>query len=312
VDASLALARSSFGREMIYLLPPRGEDKGIVVLQAFFDESGILDRDRICVIAGFVASARQWIEFDKLWKRIPDADITGFHAKRFFARDDKGKRVPPYTDWSDDRAAALLNGIVNAINHIDVQFLCSGVDVTAFRQYSLNARRHLTGAYWANKGQGKIKVSGAPTKPYYLAFQDVIVEALRCLKRMDWKVHFVFDQQHVLAPFALQLYSHMKRGIDEHPYQVITGRWGRRMGDIDFRSRQDAPPLQAADLLAYCGFHANPLKGTTRADIIGVLEALRANERTIGTFHSKTVMDELLEKGRSSVLEPPWPLGRVK
>jgi hypothetical protein len=213
------------------------------VIQAFLDETGIHEQARICAIAGFIASVKQWQRFERLWDTLgPDAKDPGFHAKRFFARDPAGNRVRPYQDWTNERADKLLEGLVECVNRTDMHPIGAVVDVHAFRQYTLNQRRRLTGASWTLSG--KLQTSGAPTKPYYLAFQSAIVQGLRRLKRLDWQVHFIFDQQNVLAPFALKLYNRFKTDPENKD-------WHRRMGDIAFRSREEAPALQLADLPAY-------------------------------------------------------------
>ena len=50
-------------------------------LDALFDESGIHDGAKLCVIAGFIGTAKQWARFEELWR--PSA-TPPFHAKEFF------------------------------------------------------------------------------------------------------------------------------------------------------------------------------------------------------------------------------------
>ena len=51
------------------MLHPRGRDKTIYVLEAYFDESGITREDAHCIVAGFVGSASQWQLFEEQWER---------------------------------------------------------------------------------------------------------------------------------------------------------------------------------------------------------------------------------------------------
>jgi hypothetical protein len=253
------------------------------MIRTFLDESGIHDEARICVIAGFVGSARQWERFERRWAAIgEDAKSPGFHSKSFFAKDPNGQRVPPYRGWTEDRALSLINGVVKAISQTDVHPIVAGVNVEAFRQYTEKERRVLTGAALSALG---LKGTGCPTKPYFLVFQDIIFQALDRLKRLDWKVDFVFDQQTVFEGFALELYGQLNADDD---------KWSRRMGDISFRSRTNVPQLQAADLLAYCWYQlSSDRTARKRAYIKPVLDALESKDYE-AHFWSKESMDKSL------------------
>jgi hypothetical protein len=43
----------------VWAIHPRGKDKWVAVLEAYFDESGIHDGSKYCIVAGYVGSARQ-------------------------------------------------------------------------------------------------------------------------------------------------------------------------------------------------------------------------------------------------------------
>lgn len=51
---------------------------------AYFDESGTHDNSAALVVSGYVASAQQWLDFDKAWKdALSDEGLTHFHMKDF-------------------------------------------------------------------------------------------------------------------------------------------------------------------------------------------------------------------------------------
>jgi hypothetical protein len=250
-------------------------------LKAYFDESGIHDGANICVIAGYVGSLNEWRRFDALWG--PYANAPAFHAKSFFARDDKGQRVSPYAGWSDEKARDYLARLLDSITSLKLDPVGALVDVQAFRQYSEDERRYMTGG--SVTATGKWIHSGAPTKPYYVAFWKAVTSAIEVLNRDDWKVEFVFDRQHVLAPLALKLYARLANELGE-PYSP-------RMGPATFESRHEAVGLQAADLLAYCWYQFGLYGHEARPEVHRVLSAQRSD--TLVAF-TKDMMDKLVER----------------
>jgi hypothetical protein len=85
-----------------------GGSKLIAVLElyAFADESGIHDGAKMCVLAGFLSSPRQWTLFETAWNQAlgPDVAPVGFHAKEFFG----GGGL--YRGWSQQRSKKFLRG----------------------------------------------------------------------------------------------------------------------------------------------------------------------------------------------------------
>ena len=255
---------------LVSALSPYGEDKGVLMVaaqgpefRAMFDESGIHDRAPICVVAGYSGSTKEWKQFEAAW--APYGNAPGFHAKRFFARDPTGKRVPPYDGWTDNQAIDYLDHLLGILKGLALIPVGALVDVRAFREYSEDERRYMTGG--SATATGKWTHSGAPTKPYYVAFWKAVTEAIDQLKIGERKVEFIFDQQHTLAPLALRLYSRLKRELGE-PYSS-------RMGRVIFESRTEALGLQAADLLVYCWYQFGLYGHEARPEVHQVLTAQR-------------------------------------
>ncbi len=270
--------------------PPYGDDKGVLMvsvirpggLKGFFDESGIHDRASVCVIAGYVGSLNEWRRFDALWG--PYANDLGFHAKEFFAKDPAGQRVKPYAGWTDAGAGDYLGHLLDAITSLKLYPVGALVDVRAFREYSEPERRLITGGEpklsRAGTWTGKWMHSGAPTKPYFLAFWKAATEALTLLERNDWKVEFVFDRQDTYAPLALRLYDRLKVDLDEP-----------RMGAATFESRHVAVGLQAADLIAHSWHQFGTYGHQARPEVHRILSAQRRD--TLVAF-TKDMMDKLV------------------
>jgi len=263
--------------------------------QAYLDESGIHTGASICFIAGWIGRIDQWREFDRVW--APHANAPGFHGKEFFARAD-GRRVGSYAGWCDEQANEYLRTLIRAILGSGVTPIGSSVDVDAFGGYSEAERRHLTGGVWTGR---KWQLTGAPSRPYYVPFVDVVVESLRVVPPPE-QIHFTFDQQTELEGFALKLHGEMKRTDHE---------LSQRLGHAVFASRLEAPPLQAADLLSHSWYETYVRGQRTRRDIRLVMEFLAAIGNSTMRFTSKQSMDKLLGKIPLSVPPRTYPIGGV-
>jgi len=276
--------RASFAHRLRWLIPPRGKEKPVVVLQAYFDESGIHSDSPICVIAGFSGSTRHWQRFEALYRKEvgPDEEMPGMHAKDFFSN--WHRQVELYKGWSGKRNLRLLNGLVQAIQKGRLTPVGAAIDTRAFLAYSSEQRCHLTGGQLV---RGKWRISGSPFEPYYVPFQWAIIEGLRRVKTPGWSMNFVFDQQRSLAPFALTWYNHIRESPENR-------QWCERMGSLDFTSREKATPLQAADLLSYCWYQLL-LRGKDQLHVAMryVLNNWTRKNDEI-QFFSQSVMDQLL------------------
>ena|SRR5688572_24751802 len=242
------------------MLHPRGKDKVVAVLESYCDESGIHEGAPVCVVAGWIATARNWQLFEDRWLRASGG--VDFHGKEFFVRDPSGERVGPYKGWSDDKAQTYLRGLVHAITTSDIKPVGSVINVAAFKSFSLDDRKWLTGASWSPKRQ-KWLTSGAPTRPYYLGFVECLEGSALSVKKPGWTVNFCFDQQHELAPWALLFFQNAKKGDSPQ---------AKRLGDAIFKSKAGVGALQAADMLAH-SFYRTATSGINR-DLQIVTDAL--------------------------------------
>lgn len=264
---------------LVLLTYPRGSwEKHFVMLQAFFDESGIHNQAQFCVVAGYVGSARHWKRFEELWG--PYAKKEAFHAKRFFQRDPQDNRVSPYNEWNDAKAEAYYKQLLDAIASVNIYPVGGIVDVAEFWKYTEVERAHLTGS---DRRNGRKTISGAPTKPYYLAFQEALASSLHRLTRNDLKIHFTFDQQNEFAPLALEMFNYFKQ--PEYQYAP-------NMGDIIYSPRTEAIGLQAADLLCYCWFK----RITEQSKNNEILKFAGMQKVRSMTLINKVMMDKLLGK----------------
>ena len=210
------------------------------MLEAYCDESGIHDGAKVCAVAGWVATARTWQLFEDRWSKACQG--VEWHGKEFFARDGEGSRVKPYKGWSDADALSYVKGLVEAVIVSDLRAVGGIVHVDPFKALSLDDRKWLTGATWNNQKQ-RFTTTGSPNRPYYLGFVECLEGAAACVKKPGWQVSFVFDQQNVLAPYALQFFQ----VAQNQKHTEISSR----LGDVTFKCKKGVGGLQAADMLAH-------------------------------------------------------------
>jgi hypothetical protein len=69
-----------------------------MALAAYFDASGHQDDQKYLVVAGFVSSPQEWINFDRLWTgRLRKDGIQYFHANEF------AHSINQFAGWRDDK-----------------------------------------------------------------------------------------------------------------------------------------------------------------------------------------------------------------
>jgi hypothetical protein len=119
------------------------EDRLLIALQGYFDDSGTHDDSKVAVVGGYVSTEEQWSLFDVEWqKALDEFGIEHFHTTDF------ANKAPPYDEWKDDlryRRFAQLGGIVNT--HAIASVACA-IPVESFnRCMSPKAKDYVGGPY---------------------------------------------------------------------------------------------------------------------------------------------------------------------
>jgi|SRR5579859_1628428 len=217
------------------------------MIEAYFDESGIHDQAKVCVVGGYYGSQAAWRTFERQWKRIiadyPEIQNRGFHAKEFFDRV-KGKRTGDYKEWDNDKGRQFLDRLVQAIMRNRIFPISYAIVIEDFRSLSLETRQWLTGAKF--RPDGKCVSSGCPNKSYYLPFSFCVLDSARMsgANPID-KVHFFAGLDRSFHEYASTLYRFIL--IDSRLQASVK----ELLGQISYPLAKDTPGLQAADLLVY-------------------------------------------------------------
>ena len=146
-----------------------------VKLLACADESGTHGNAKYCVISGYLASPRQWKLFEAQWRAvIGKYPITDFHSKDFFGRQ-KTQGHGQFDGWPNEQANQLIGELAEVIHQRRLKPVGGAIDIAAFNSFAKGERAFMTMADVS--GLGKLATSGAPTRPYQLAFVTFMTEA---------------------------------------------------------------------------------------------------------------------------------------
>lgn len=220
--------------DLVALTRPR--DKGpqvLAMLEAYFDESGIHDRAAVCVVAGYFGYANQWRAQEQKWRKVLkdfNFPLEDFHATNLI----RSKRHQP-----------MLGKLAEAIAKSAIYPIAAGIIVDDFNSFSEIQRKWMTGATILKTG--KLKTSGAPTKPYFIPFQF-------CLRKVtDYtkpgrKANFFFGLDKPMAKYAKVMFTQVKT---QKLWSQSSWQTQRRLGDPAFPLAKETPQLQAADLLVH-------------------------------------------------------------
>ena len=171
------------------------------------------------------------------WYQVPT-----FHAKVFFNRRSYS-RTTPFAGWSDSRATSFIRDLVRVgLGKYNLGARAVAIDVQAFMACTKHERDYLTGGSGTD---GRQRFTGASTQPYYMGLTTLLAWATQTLNENDG-LQVIHEQQNVLERHSRQLFRHLRN------------RHAVLQSCSDFTSNDKAPPLQIADLLAYCAFHVAP------------------------------------------------------
>lgn len=199
----------------------------LAMFTACFDAGGSQHDQRFLVMAGFISSASDWIEFDKVWrKRLAEDGLSYFHMVDFAASQEEFEH-----GWKNNepRRRKLLSDLVEIIRKhayrrfgcaIENKVLLQNLSKEQLDEYSLNA--------------------------YAIAGMNCTAQVIRWCKRDTISfetVEFVFeDGDHGKG----KLIKHFNDYLGMTP--IFKAKRDKRTG---YRNILGFTPLQSADLLAY-------------------------------------------------------------
>lgn len=215
-------------------------------LWAYADESGIHGDALWCIIAGYIASPRQWSLFRKEWRvHLEKRQLSSFHSRKF--------------NWDSPGAKEFVMTLATTINNHRLYPIGVAIAVKAFNALTLGERKFLTGGNW-NQRTDRFETHGKPSESYFVTFLEFIHQALKRVPE-DAHLHLVFDRQNIMESRAKETYEEL----------VASGAMigSHKLSDISYHIDPPEPALQAADLYAHewYGFLVNNRK----TDVMNIL-----------------------------------------
>ena len=231
----------------------------------------------MCAVGGYYGVESAWRPFEKQWNKILDDNGLlehGFHAKEFYGRE-KGKRVPPYDTWKDEKAEKFEHRLIQAVMRSRIFPFGHGIVVSEWDDLPYDMRRFLSGGH---RRKGKFLSSGAPNKSYYLPFQFCVSDAV-CNSGANDKVHLFAGIDRTFSDYAGILYRQL---YNDPRLQPSTKE---RMGTLSFPLARETPPLQTADLMVYHLYQFNLRRFRGSAQMPSTLRSLLINRRPRQAFN---------------------------
>ncbi|HEY4356261.1 MAG TPA: DUF3800 domain-containing protein [Acidobacteriaceae bacterium] len=186
--------------------------------RGYFDES-YSDKSPVFVVAGFVATVANWIEFEAEWKAVlAEFGISAYHARYFCHRQGE------FIGWDEDQRQRLMSKLLAIIGRYAQLGFASVVHQHEFKKIIM--KKHNMGSV------------------YNMACAGAYLEVGEWAKRSGQTkpIWYYFDEGHTHAKEAYSTYFDMKKDPNLA---------GLCMGSITFTDDIICVPLQAADLAAY-------------------------------------------------------------
>ena len=196
----------------------------ITVLKAFIDDSGSGGDSPWYVLAGYLGTIAGWDSFDDQW-----TDVLRQHPRIAYFKSSEAERLSCHGQWagvSEEARNAKIDALIAVIGRFARRAICVRMKQRDYDDLVKGA------------------IPPVWDSPYYF-LQTFVIGAAINIERIDGvceSIDFVFDRDQ----------KHGKRSQEKllpalMPMHSLYGS----LVNVDYRSEQDALPLQAADLVAW-------------------------------------------------------------
>jgi hypothetical protein len=198
----------------------------IVMLQAYFDESGTNGKEPLTVISGFIATDTTWLDFDTSWRSaikhdLKDLGLAWFHMVEC---ENGTKQFAPWASKPELRRFAAKT-MADVIVKSGLKGFWSSVDFPD----------------WCDATTPAFKTRYR--KPYYFCFEDCLQQIAAWVSEFapGESVKLIFAEQDEYQDRAAIIYGDYMKGKPLAPLQ-----------SLDSARMQGCARLQAADMAVYC------------------------------------------------------------
>ncbi|MEA2561405.1 MAG: hypothetical protein QOH06_2909 [Acidobacteriota bacterium] len=194
------------------------EDRFVVTLHAYMDESGTHRGSKALCVAGYISSPERWVAFEREWyEALYDFDIGYFHMTDFAVK------APPYDTWTREQRISRLSRLIEIINRSAYASVGIGIPLANYKiEFSAKAKRAIGSPY------------GLAAAACFMEF-DRLVAARSPTSR----IAYVFD---ILSKGT---------GPVKSFFESNERRKRLRLLSLRYEPKTEFLPLQAADILAY-------------------------------------------------------------
>jgi hypothetical protein len=247
----------NYTREALRLAFPSIVPEGsrfVVILTAYFDDSGTHAGSDAVAVAGYISTPDQWIRFETQWRAaLENLGLPMFHMTSF------ANGVGPYRQWSEPQRRIRLGRLIDIIHANVLGSFGVVVPTEPFnRLFSARAKAHCGGAYGLAATVNFLEVAR-------------IVKGIDEAQAWDAWIAYVFESGTTGAGQILKVFQYNEQDTKE--------KEKLRLLSLRFENKREFVPLQAADILAYELYQLLPrqLGIDPRPVRSGVLSLLAAN-----------------------------------
>jgi hypothetical protein len=257
--------------------PQRHRHRALVLLKAYFDESGVHRGSQTALIAGFVGTLPDWESLEARWNEIlQEARIPYFHSTEMESGRLLGSDRPEIREYVKQQLA-------DAVTERNLQSVVCAVDT----------------ADWADVTPLHPEFTSVFPKPYNFC-HEVVAQQVATWSEANANsepVALVFAEYNEFRPHVDQVY-------DAYRSNPI---WANAFSSITFAQMKRLPPLQAADMLAYDHYqrichirHVAERYQTNDPNRRMLLTLMRAGKRPIGSIFTAEALREVVARGSAT------------
>lgn len=224
-EEHLFLPEEGYIRQAFQLAFPSelAEDRRfLIVLDAYFDDSGTHDGSPVVSVAGYLGLPAQWISFETEWKSA----IAEFGLNHFGMADYSNK-AKPYCEWTEEQRYARFAKLMKICNAYALGSIGIAVATESFNRVM--------------SGKAK-RICGGPYGLAAIACFLRVAELVKSLSSEAW-IAYIFESGTVGAGEVLKVFQKNER--DESQKHQL------RLLSLRFENKRQFVPLQAADIVAY-------------------------------------------------------------
>jgi hypothetical protein len=195
-------------------------DRSVVVLKAFFDDSGTHENSDVVVMGGIVTTSEDWEAFEPPWRAMLDCyGIDKMHMSR--CENGWG----PFDGWDREKKERCIDAFSDIVARSKGRILASAVSRADWDQVVVETN-----------------ISDWFSDPLDFLFSTCMQRALvsrRASGPKDEEIAVMFDSRDQNIKF----WTDLSRGYER--------RWPDRLAGFSFGAMKIVLPLQAADMIAY-------------------------------------------------------------